>query len=119
MLPKNYRLPAKEFQFLYKNGFKVRGKYGMLIYKANTRNFPQFGFVVSKKIGNAVARHRMTRLLRVASMDAVKEFGLDGKGVSFEYIAFVFCDEYSQLKEEFFDQVKKFLTNEENSFKSN
>jgi len=119
MLPKKYRLPAKEFQFLYKNGFKVRGKYGMLVSKLNTKNSPQFGFVVSKKVGNAVARHKMTRLLRVASMEAVKEFELNEQGVSFEYIAFIFCDEYSKLKDEFFYQVKKGFQNEKVIVESN
>lgn len=119
MLPKKYRLPAKDFQFLYKNGLKVRGQFGMLIFKSNRKDSPLFGFVVSKKVGNAVARHRMTRLLRAISMEAVKEMDLENKAVSFEYIAFIFCDDYSQLREEFFDQVKKFLKNEENRFKSN
>jgi len=113
MLPKKHRLPAKEFQNLYKSGFKVKGKYGMLISKLNSKDIPLFGFVVSKKIGNAVQRHRMTRLLRVISMEAVKEFEL--KGRSFQYIAFEFCDSYKDLKEEFFNQVKKVLENEKNS----
>jgi ribonuclease P protein component len=113
MLPKKYRLSAKEFQNLYKNGFKVKGKYGMLISKLNSRNTPLFGFVVSKKIGKAVQRNRMTRLLRVISMEAVKEFEL--KGRNFQYIAFEFCDSYQDLKEEFFSQVKQILENEENS----
>lgn len=114
MLPKRHRLPAKDFQNLYKSGFKVKGKYGMLISKQNTKNIPLFGFVVSKKIGNAVQRHRMTRLLRVISMDAIKEIDL-AQGRSFQYIAFEFCGIYKDLKKEFFSQVKKVLENEESS----
>ena len=55
----------------------------------------------------------MTRLLRVISMEAVKELEL--KGRNFQYIAFDFCDSYQDLKEEFFSQVKQILENEENS----
>ncbi len=113
MLPKKHRLPAKEFQNLYKSGFKVKGKYGMLISKLSSKDIPLFGFVVSKKIGNAVQRHRMARLLRVIFMEAVKEFELSGR--SFQYIAFEFCDSYKDLKEEFFNQVKEILENEKNS----
>lgn len=106
MLPKKYRLPAKEFQLLYKNGFKVRGKYGMLVSKRNSLSTPLFGFVVSKKIGNAVQRHRMTRLLRAVSMELVKELKIETEGINFQYIAFEFCDEYFVLKEELSSQMK-------------
>ena len=109
MLPKKYRLQAKDFQYLYKNGKRARGKYGMLISSPNNKKVPLFGFVVSKKIGDAVRRHRMTRLLRVISMEAVKEFKLEGNGVSFEYIAFEFCDDFNLLKDEFFKQIEKIL----------
>jgi len=113
MLPKKHRLPAKEFQNLYKSGFKVKGKYGMLISKLNSKSIPQFGFVVSKKIGNAVQRHRMTRLLRVISIEAVKNFDLAGR--KFQYVSFEFCDSYENLKNEFFSQIEKILENEKNN----
>lgn len=109
MLPKKYRLPAKEFQLLYKNGFRARGKYGMLISKQGTSQNPLFGFVVSKKIGNAVKRHRMTRLLRAISMEIIKELKIETKGVLFEYIAFEFCDNYASLKEELLNQTRRCL----------
>jgi len=109
MLPKRYRLPAKEFQNLYRSGFKVKGKYGMLISAPNNLKRPLFGFVISKKIGNAVARHRMTRLLRVISMEAVKHFQMNETGRNFQYIAFEFCNEYTDLKNEFFSQMEKSL----------
>ncbi len=112
MLPRKYRLPAKDFQYLYHKGFKIRGKYGMLISKENSISFPLFGFVVSKKIGDAVRRHRMTRLLRVISMQLVKELSLENVGRSFQYIAFEFCDDFNLLKDEFQSQMKESLKNE-------
>lgn len=109
MLPKKYRLSAKEFQYLYKSGFKAKGKYGMLISSPNKSNHPLFGFVVSKKIGNAVQRHRMTRLLRVISMEALKNFKMENMARSFQYVAFEFCNEYKTLKDEFFVQIETIL----------
>jgi len=117
MLPKKHRLPAKEFQSLYKNGVKSKGKYGMLLYSEDHQGIPKFGFVVSKKIGNAVKRHRMTRLLRVISMEAIKDEKLFKNGGNFEYIAFTFCYDYSLLKEEFNYLLKKLLSDEKGSIK--
>ena len=106
MLPKKFRLPAKEFGQLYKIGKKIRGKYGMLIVKDNSVGNPRFGFVLSKKIGNAVFRHRMARLLRIIVMDIVNEENLSLLSKDFDYIAFVFCDKKNLLKDEILDQIK-------------
>lgn len=120
MLPKEYRLSAKEFSLLYKKGFKSKGKYGMLICLADEKSTPSFGYVVSKKIGNSVKRHRMTRLLRAISMDFVKEKELSF--VKFQYIAFEFCDDFQILKKEFgkqLDHCLENIKNEKNSTISN
>ena len=70
---------------------------------------PQFGFVVSKKIGNAVYRHKFTRLLRNISMDAVNELNIKDLPIQIQYVAFEFCDDYSILKKEFYKQIKSVL----------
>lgn len=105
MLPKIYRLDAKEFPDVYKTGKKIRGKYGMLVIKDAKTPTPKFGFVVSKKIGNAVQRHRLTRMLRVIFVDIVKKLNIQNK--KFQYIAFEFCDESKILKEDIVKQMKK------------
>ncbi|NTV77823.1 MAG: ribonuclease P protein component [Clostridiales bacterium] len=76
MLPKKYKLPAKDFRYVYSKGLKFRGQYGMLVALASSST-PKFGFVLNKKVGNAVQRHRMTRLLRVIVMELVQELELD------------------------------------------
>lgn len=106
MLPKKYRLPAKNFQNTYKFGKKFRGKYGVLIVAENRNSTPLFGFVVSKKIGNAVIRHRFTRILRNISQEAIKDFNIENKGLSFQYIAFEFCNDYNEVKKEFYIQME-------------
>lgn len=108
MLPKKYRLSAKEFRNVYGKGHKVRAKYGMLIYAPS--DLPsRFGFVINKKIGNAVQRHRMTRLLRVSFMELVKELHLDMYKYNFEYVAFEFCNSKEDLKEELKVQLSSII----------
>ena len=109
MLNKKYRLPVSQFPVVYKNGKKTRGKYGMLIaLKIDNTPTPQFGFVVSKKIGGAVQRHRFTRILRVAVAESIKELSLDNCGYIFQYVAFESCDSKDALKEEVKTQLKGF-----------
>lgn len=108
MLSKTNRLEAKSFRYTYQKGIKIRGLYGMLVILNNNTPTPsKFGFVVSKKIGNAVTRNRMTRMLRAISYEAIKELELENKGYSFEYIAFKFAEDYNKLKKEFFEQIEK------------
>jgi ribonuclease P protein component len=121
MLPLRFRLNARQFKTIYNSGEKYRGEFGMLVVKRDLAvSNPKFGFVVSKKIGNAPTRHRMTRLLRNISMEIIKEYGLQEKPYLCQYIAFKFTDSYSVLKEEYGKQIlKAFEVNEEDRVISN
>ena len=110
MLSKQYRLTTdKDFNLVYKKGKKIRGQYGMLISlpSRNPQDHPRFGFVVGKKIGNAVIRHRHTRRLRhiVKSQLDLHEEKLKGK--LFSYISYEYCDNYQDLEKELVDQIEK------------
>lgn len=54
----------KEFQIIYNAGRKTFGLYSLIFFKKNELGYPRFGFVVSKKTGNAVCRNRLKRLFR-------------------------------------------------------
>lgn len=108
MIPLKYRLNSRQFKTIYNQGEKIKGSFGMLVVKKEMSVLnPKFGFVVSKKIGNAPTRHRMTRLLRNISLETIKKYGLEEKPYLCEYIAFKFTDSYSQLKEEYEKQILK------------
>ena len=110
MLSKKYRLPKEKFQYIYKKGEKFRGKYGMLIaVSTDEMKSPKLGIVVSKKIGNSVKRHRMTRLVRNIFLNTVKENNLKNTPLLLEYIAFEYCDNYKLLEEELSKQIEEAL----------
>ena len=53
-----------QFQFVFKNGKSYGNKYLVMYVKENGLNKNRLGIVVSKKVGNSVVRHRVTRLVR-------------------------------------------------------
>jgi len=109
MLPKKFRLPPENFDRVYKNGKKIRGQYGMFVCAESDMGNPRFGFVVSKKVGGAVLRNRMTRLLRVTVMEVVNEKNMGGLNLDFQYIAFKFCNKKTDLKTEVQFQLQEAL----------
>ena len=53
-----------QFQFVYKNGKSFANKYLVMYVKENGLDINRIGISVSKKVGNSVVRHRVTRLVR-------------------------------------------------------
>ncbi len=53
-----------QFRFVYKNGKSFANKYLVMYVKENGLGKNRIGISVSKKVGNSVVRHRITRLLR-------------------------------------------------------
>ncbi len=56
----------KDFLTLYKKGRYITSKYSVIYIKPNNRPYNRFGITAGKKIGNAVARNRAKRLIRLA-----------------------------------------------------
>lgn len=64
MIPRNFRLKKKsEFKKIFEAGKSYPGKYTVLIIMKGS-NKKKFGFIASKKVGNAVERNRARRLMR-------------------------------------------------------
>jgi ribonuclease P protein component len=56
----------KEYRNVYSRGKSVADRHLVLYFLANNLDFCRFGFTVSKKVGNAVVRNRIRRLLKEA-----------------------------------------------------
>ena len=55
---------TREFQKVYKRGKSFANKYLVMYILTNERTENRLGISVSKKVGNSVVRHRLTRLIR-------------------------------------------------------
>lgn len=53
-----------QFRFVYQNGKSYANKYLVMYLKENGLGKNRIGISVSKKVGNSVVRHRVTRLIR-------------------------------------------------------
>lgn len=54
----------KDFQLVYKCGKSYANKYLVMYIKENSTRKNRLGISVSKKVGNSIVRHRLTRLIR-------------------------------------------------------
>jgi len=65
-LPRHFRLRKRaEFELCYKNGRKYHTPHFLVfVLSAEDRQIPRLGLSVSKKVGNAVVRNRLKRVLR-------------------------------------------------------
>ena len=54
----------RDFQYVYKNGKSYANKYLVMYSMENHQNGNRLGISVSKKVGNSIIRHRITRLIR-------------------------------------------------------
>lgn len=55
-----------EFLNVYRHGKSYANKYLVMYVLSNKLDENRFGITVSKKVGNSVVRHRVTRLIREA-----------------------------------------------------
>ena len=53
-----------EFQSVYRNGKSKANRCFVMIIKKNDASSNRIGISVSKKVGNSVVRHHLTRLIR-------------------------------------------------------
>jgi len=55
---------TRQFNHVYKRGKSIVNKHVVLYYLKNQENTNTVGFSVSKKVGNAVTRNRVKRLMK-------------------------------------------------------
>lgn len=55
---------SRDFGVVYNNKNSFANKYLVMYLRANNLEYSRIGISVSKKVGNSVVRHRITRLIR-------------------------------------------------------
>lgn len=55
---------SREFGKVYNHRESFANKYLVMYIRANSLEYSRIGISVSKKVGNSVVRHRITRLIR-------------------------------------------------------
>jgi ribonuclease P protein component len=64
-MKKSESLKANEdFRIVYSTGKSYANKYLIMYVRKNNMSYNRLGISVSKKVGNSVVRHRITRLIR-------------------------------------------------------
>lgn len=64
----------EEFKKIYKKGTSIVGPYVVIYRMKNNQNNKKFGITVSKKIGKAVKRNRVRRLIKEVVIQNYKMF---------------------------------------------
>lgn len=64
----------KDFQIVYKQGKSYANKYLVMYIRSNDLKMNRIGISVSKKVGNSVVRHRLTRFVRESYRLAEENF---------------------------------------------
>lgn len=55
---------SRDFSLVYNEKRSYANKYLVMYIRENSMDFNRLGISVSKKVGNSVVRHRITRLIR-------------------------------------------------------
>lgn len=69
----------RDFKYVYENGKSYANKFLVMYVLENSKDYNRLGISVSKKVGNSVVRHHITRLVRESYRlhEAVFNSGLD------------------------------------------
>ncbi|GAB4156938.1 MAG: hypothetical protein Fur003_0480 [Candidatus Dojkabacteria bacterium] len=115
MLQKRFRLRQKnDYELIYRKGRRIRGRYGMLLALndwKHTNDDPLFGFIVGKKLGNAVKRHKFQRWMREivrAYLKSASPATLSKlKNMKFSFIAYEYPESFELLNKEVNELLKR------------
>lgn len=101
---------SRDFTTIYDKSKKVYTRYAIVFVSENKNNIQRFGFVASKKTGNAVQRNRIKRLFREFVKNNKEKFkeGTDyifvGKGILKEKLKTL---KYNDIEKDMLKVIKR------------
>jgi len=122
MLPKEFRMKSKkDFTYVYRRGKRIGGEYGVMNFlldsavEKNDTIALLFGFVTSKKIGKAVKRNRVRRILSAIAHSEGLPFlqnsfqgeEYKGKRIFILFNVLKYCNDYKVLARQYMWQLRK------------
>lgn len=97
----------KEFDLVFNNKYSKANKYLVIYIKKNDLDHHRLGISVSKKVGNSVVRHRISRLIR-------ESYRLNKKDMELSYDIIVLARStakgtgFNEIESAFIQLMKKF-----------
>ncbi len=104
----------RDFELVFKEGVTSASKYLVMYAKPNELSFNRLGLSVSKKVGKAVTRNRIKRLLREAMRKP-----LQGVTLNYDFIIVARRSSVEGKLDDFIQDIKRFLSKlycEKNSY---
>lgn len=95
----------EDFKKVYNNGKSYANKYLVMYILTNNLNYNRYGISVSKKVGNSVIRHRITRLIREISRHSYDEI-MSSYDIVIVARKEIVNKEYSQIRSAFIHLLK-------------
>jgi ribonuclease P protein component len=89
---------------VFKEGVTFASKYLVMYARPNELGFNRFGLSVSKKVGTAVTRNKIRRLLREAMRRLLQEFHLN-----YDFIIIARKSSVERGLSDFIRDIKRFL----------
>lgn len=95
----------RDFELVFRHGVIAGSKYLVLYAKPNELSFNRLGLSVSKKIGKAVTRNRIKRLLKEAMRRALEDVSQD-----YDFVIVAKKPSLEVELDDFIRHIKRFLT---------
>ncbi len=95
----------RDFELVFKEGVTSASKYLVMYAKPNELSFNRLGLSVGKKVGKAVTRNRIKRLMR----EAMRKL-LQGVALNYDFIIIARRSSAEGELNDFIQDIKRFLT---------
>ena len=95
----------RDFEAVFKKGTNSASRYIAVYARPNELNTNRLGLSVSKKVGKAVSRNRIKRLLREAMRKS-----LDGISLNYDFVLVARKPSAEGKLDDFVQEIKRFLS---------